>query len=176
MFDSPPTDIWMHLATEWMLQACLEQYLVFGAHGADAIDEAFAWGRRNQEADLPGSAPPIDDSEGDPFATNMDAEDLELWESIRQRMLAKVLPPLRPDGRTPDIVSHLTRLASEYPLSETEEKIESLLRNMAACTPQPILSQLEHGKLEGMSREETTEFVRSCGLDLSSFYEGILTT
>lgn len=35
---------WMELAAEWMLQAVLEQYRIFGAEGADVIEEAFAWG------------------------------------------------------------------------------------------------------------------------------------
>ena len=35
---------WMELAAEWMLQAVLEQYRIYGAEGADVIEEAFAWG------------------------------------------------------------------------------------------------------------------------------------
>ena len=35
---------WMELAAEWMLQAVLEQYRIFGAEGTDVIEEAFAWG------------------------------------------------------------------------------------------------------------------------------------
>lgn len=35
---------WMEVAVEYMLQAALEQYLVLGVDGSDAVSESFAWG------------------------------------------------------------------------------------------------------------------------------------
>ena len=38
------TDVWMHLAGGYMVQAVAEQYLLYGSRRADVLQEAFAWG------------------------------------------------------------------------------------------------------------------------------------
>lgn len=38
------TDVWMHLAAGYMVQAVAEQYLVFGCKRQEVLQEAFAWG------------------------------------------------------------------------------------------------------------------------------------
>ena len=38
------TDVWMHLAAGYMVQAVAEQYLVYGSHRSSVLEEAFAWG------------------------------------------------------------------------------------------------------------------------------------
>lgn len=65
---------WMRMAGEFMLQATLEQYLVRGATGKDAVEEAFAWGF---------TAPKVDpmDMDDDDELTEKDAETNKLFQA-----------------------------------------------------------------------------------------------
>ena len=38
------TNVWMHLAAGYMVQAVAEQYLVYGSRSSSVFQEAFAWG------------------------------------------------------------------------------------------------------------------------------------
>lgn len=167
LFDKQANESWMQLAAELMLQSCLEQYLFFGASGSDAIDEAFAWGFRTD------SQRGVDQSEvadEDPFGY-VDADDQDLasdWEDIRREALASLFPSKNEDGSQPDIPAHLGILTAKYPRFQTEQTVRSFLRGISTAISSPVLTQLQDGQLEGMSKGETKALIRECGIDLDS--------
>lgn len=179
MFSCPPTDTWMRLAAAWMLQACLEQYLIWGASGSDAIDEAFAWGPKRPEdfqeegEDMTGEAPKIHDRRRDenPFCLDMDGEDAELWKDIRTRALETILSAK--DQYWKDLVSHLAAVSERHPLAKTDKEIVGFLKSLAECIPEPVLVQLQKGQLRGMSKEETSAFIRQCGIDIAELFASV---
>ncbi len=88
------TPAWMVIAGELMLQASLEQYLVYGAQGPEALTEAFAWGYDALENVVDGEQGSINamfwDELGD---QNPIVGEIEAWTSLRDdHMRAVGLP------------------------------------------------------------------------------------
>jgi hypothetical protein len=170
----------MELAAQFMLQASLEQYLVRGASGSDAIDEAFAWGYRaaplttndgqgrgDDEVDSTGLALPQSDGSVDStdevarmFADEDDSSrEVCDWSDVKSSFISQ-LAHTNGEFLTP----HLESVADRYPIDAFEEKVLQLLAGLAASLPSPILTQLERGTLDGMSVAETEAFLGECGL------------
>lgn len=82
----------MSLAAEYLTQAALEQYLVYGAKGPDALREAFAWGFNSQ---LGGSAD-TDDGRVNAMFFGDGKDVIREWEEIRQRSFREVISPHYP--------------------------------------------------------------------------------
>lgn len=164
----------MELAAQFMLQASLEQYLVFGAVGCDAIDETFAWGYKplnihdenimSDQIDTGDESPADSLDEVDRMFQDEDDATREVpdWDEIKSAYLAEFA-----DSSDGSLHHHLLRVANLYPIKEFEETILELLVGLAASLPAPVLAQLEKGSLNGMSTVETQKFLRSCGLDKS---------
>ncbi|CAK4034588.1 Hypothetical predicted protein [Lecanosticta acicola] len=151
----------MELIANLMLQACLEQYLIFGASGSDAMDEAFAWGYKSTD----GEEEEQDGELKELFrGSEEEEEEVQGWKETRERALQQLL------GGDDDTPQRLSRLASAHPLAETLHTVTDYLESLAAVTPRPVLAQLEGGKMDGMSEAETREFLRDCGLDVADFY------
>ena len=159
----------MDLAARFMLQACLEQYLIFGADGSDAIDEAFAWGyKRPQGADEPAAQGSVD-SQGvedvsDETIRMFQAEDdlqeeIPDWRDLKAKYIA-----LLADETGRNLQDHIEQVAKDQPIARFESTILQLLAELAASLPRPVLAQLERGNLDGMGVKETKAFLRSCGL------------
>ena len=167
---------WMHLATELMLQACLEQYLVFGASGCDSIDEAFAWGYKPNITDQANTqATKMDHQINSMFEDIHYATEVGGWSKLRDAVLEQLF--LEGSARNSQesysdmLVEHLYALASEMPMKNTERKTRAYIISLSQCIPEPLLVQLEKGKLDGMSEGETTQFVKDCGLDLKKLFK-----
>lgn len=177
LFDSSVNDGWMALATEWMLQACMEQYLVFGASGSDALDEAFAWGHKEHGAEDEG---PDELCEG---MFEDEGAEVEGWAMRKTTALEKLFPQegavdgtmtLAKDGEAEarsreaagetHLVSHLTSIAARHPVLEFEKSVLSFLEALSRSIPAPVLEQVERGQLDGMSEEQTQAFLKECGL------------
>jgi hypothetical protein len=161
----------MELAAQFMLQACLEQYLVCGATGSDAIDEAFAWGHKPPQSTNghnPDSASTSSvNSAGPPNETDRmfqdeddHSQEIADWNEIKASHIAELA---HSDAGT--LRQHLEEVADGYPIDVFEETILQLLAGLAASLPTPVLSQLEAGTLEGMSSAETQSFLQEYGLD-----------
>ena len=81
------TYLWMRLAARYMAEAVLEQYLIYGAHGSDIIQEAFAYGFDPES---------ISASDSEELAiTNLfwggeDGREVQGWEEIRDEHLKAV--------------------------------------------------------------------------------------
>jgi len=79
------TRMWMSLAARYMTQSALEQYLVYGEKGSEALMEAFAWGFDAELVAEEGT----DEWETNAMFWDEDAE-LEGWEDIRNAHLRAV--------------------------------------------------------------------------------------
>ncbi|EME77826.1 uncharacterized protein MYCFIDRAFT_79086 [Pseudocercospora fijiensis CIRAD86] len=166
------TPQWMQLAADWMMHACLEQYLICGQEGSDAIDEAFAWGFH--ERDMIADETNIRVSD-DPFDSEHDELDVQRWESIRRHALAKLFPAVdKNEQRDCCLVWHLGAVNVTNPVASLHANINKFLRDLAEAIEKPVLAQLETGQLDGMSKEETRNFLRECGLDVEKFYKTAL--
>ncbi|TKA69384.1 hypothetical protein B0A55_08681 [Friedmanniomyces simplex] len=195
MNESGLTETWMQMAAEFMLQAVLEQYLVFDAQGRGIAEEAFAWGLRGEGG---GERMQVDDEEvdevNDMFTDAVYETEVEGWADMKRAYLAEVSPsaeeqltksskdtysiPSSDDGATAkppifDFVSRLEMAATKHPVPAFEAKILGFLEALSQSIPAPVLVQLEKGQLDGMSREETQAFVRSCGLSLARLFTEI---
>ncbi|KAK1809332.1 hypothetical protein LTR12_016302 [Friedmanniomyces endolithicus] len=178
------TGAWMQMAAEFMLQAVLEQYLVFGARGSEVIEEAFAWGLRaadGQRMEVDGEAV---DEVNDMFTDAVYETEVEGWADVKKAYLAELLPPAdgaqaksskdayslpsSDDGTdvtspASDFVSRLEMAAEKHPIATFETHILGFLDALAQSIPEPVLVQLEKGQLDGMSEEDTQDFLRNCG-------------
>jgi hypothetical protein len=190
--DSPVTAQWMKLFNEVALQSCLEQYLVFGASGTDCIDEAFAWvvceddvrhtELAGQEEDESHSAVEIEamlrTAEESPDEDD-DGNLIPKWSSILSTTIDRLFPTIdleRVKARGNDNIlhNHLHALSLRLPLADTDERIRTFIAALATCgdgdqsslLPRPVLAQLERGRLEGMTEEDTLEFLEeTCGIN-----------
>jgi hypothetical protein len=160
----------MDLAARFMLQACLEQYLIFGFDGSDAIDEAFAWGYKRPHA-ATESEDQVDsvNSQGvedvsDETIRMFQAEDGVQEENPDWRDLKAEYIALLADETPGALQDHLEQIAKDQPVVKFENTVLQLLAGLAASLPLPVLAQLERGSLEGMGSKETKAFLRSCGL------------
>lgn len=130
------------VAVVLMLQAAIEQILVHGRRALEVVNEAFAWNwSENSEAEPEGS------------------EHAD-WDTLKYSMKTSI------SQASSDVssVHGFNRLLHEYPLftfeGSTLEALESLANTLAA----PVLVQLERGKLEGLTEDETAEFEELVGI------------
>lgn len=97
------SDEWMELAAEYMQQAALEQYLIYGAQGPGPLREAFAWG---YDEDFQGADDSPEAMVNDMF--HGDGKDvIEAWDSLRTRTFQTVVqstPHSIPDTISPPII------------------------------------------------------------------------
>ncbi|SMY28894.1 unnamed protein product [Zymoseptoria tritici ST99CH_1A5] len=158
---------WCDLAVGWMLQACLEQYLIYRANGKEILDEAFAWGFN------PGAEGGIDGDEGDKvndmFKDDESEQEIPGWKEMRQRALEKLCPKVGWNGKNSELVGCLLDAAEENPMRRTEERILEYFKGLSRSIPEPVLVQLEKGQLQGMTEMQTREFMRNCGLSEEEF-------
>lgn len=153
---------WMQFVGEWMLQACLEQYLVYGASGTDAIDEAFAWGYRQENVE--DDRHEQDRQTSEIFCDSETGTEMKRWQTLKEEMLEELF--LAADG-TKDLVAGLLELQDVYPTATLEQTALGLLEALSQSVPEPVLTQLEKGELKGMSKEETKAFLTGCGIAMS---------
>lgn len=131
--------------SEFMLQASLEQFYIYGNTKTALVDEAFAWDRVD-------SVGPSFEEDGQ---TEMDTR-------VPTDQKARFKDILLPDGRL-SWNWHLRGIAQEFPLLRFEDATLHMLERLLNLLDKPILTQLEEGKLEGLSESETTEFKERVG-------------
>lgn len=96
---------WMELAAEYMLQAALEQYCLYGAEGVRALQECFAWGYNPSLANV---------ADREVFTVNAmfrdDSEETQrAWEATQKRYLQTVrTSPHVPTRPRPTHADHVT--------------------------------------------------------------------
>lgn len=184
MNESNLTELWMELACEFMLQACLEQYLVLGTHGTDAVDEAFAWGYQRANSDHRDSEAGQNEDKDDGDEVNEMFEDqdytteVEDWSDTMTTYISQLFPPGSKsegsifsvpssddeDSGTIGLVPHLEAVATQYPIAAFEMSLLSFLEALSKSISEPVLHQLEIGKLAGMTEQQTSDFLADCGI------------
>ena len=191
MNDSNLTDRWMQLACSFMLQACLEKYLVFGAKGVYAIDEAFSWGYKEHEHDEidvdvgHGMTSGIDSEVNAMFEDEEYATQVEGWDDIKAAYITLLFSPRSENGSSSqnlpstsaegakrmEPISHLETVAAKYPIASFEASLLKFLEALSNSISEPVLAQLENGKLHGMTEQQTQKFLLDCGVDTGNFFE-----
>ena len=53
--------------------------------------------------------------------------------------------------------------------STIDKSVMTFLKDVSQGVPTPVLLQLEQGRLDGMSEEETRKFIHDCGVGVASF-------
>lgn len=160
------TPRWMHLACDFMLQACLEQYLVRGAVGSDVLDQAFAWGYLEDSQDDELTAKAQRGAEvNEMFEDDDYATEVEGWQTLKLEYVRELVdvPDRGSDGEL-DVVSQLESTAVRHPIAAFEASILKFLDALSVSISQPVLTQLEKGQLDGMSEDETKAFLVHCGV------------
>jgi hypothetical protein len=167
---------WFELAGEFMLQAALEQYLVYKGEGIETALDCFAWGWQKSSGKRKrisaNEYPHITTEELDGVEkemrrvcnmfVNQDTQtEVQAWSGIRSKYVDFVRP--QEDMR---LVRQFELVAATNPICDFELKIVDFLEALTTAQPKPLLIQLEGGQIDGMTREETAELMERCGLEL----------
>ena len=182
IMDSNLTEQLMELVCEFMTQACLEQYLVYGAHGTDAIDEAFAWGYKPTDdehvnSDIHSDGTRTGKEINDMFEDEDYYVEVADWADMKQNQQTQLAPHVEDrasnalEGEDRSIATHLEQVALDHPIEGFETSILGFLEAMSISIPEPVLIQLENGQMDGMSVEETKSFLADCGVATARFFE-----
>ncbi|KAI9798561.1 MAG: hypothetical protein M1833_004698 [Piccolia ochrophora] len=145
---------WVDTAAGFILQAVLEQYLIYGNKGAGPLREAFAWGFNAQ-----GQPDHNDDEKVNAMFRCDEEATYPIWGEIKADRLKALLP--RPQI---EASIHLEGLATRFPMKEFSRKLLGYLADLSRLPARPALVQLESGKLDGLSREETKALRERVGL------------
>ncbi len=146
----------MRLAARYMAHAFAEQYLVYNSQRPEdqVLHEAFAY---------PFDAESYPEEGSDEWAVNAmfygEDDVVEGWEDIRQEHMRALKP-----GPGVSLHEHLKALvAHNLPLSTFEDTVMTFLERLLSAYPKPSLVQLEAGKVDGLSEEQTRTLQRKVG-------------
>ncbi|KAL2001251.1 hypothetical protein VTN02DRAFT_1982 [Thermoascus thermophilus] len=154
----------MDLAAQFMMQACLEQYHIFGNLSPEIINEAFAWGPKGiddaisetnsskRQSTLPHADPEVH------FTSSADAVNVSSWWKKR----AEYMDRLQPESGVSHHI-HLENLSNAFPIFQFEGMIIDFLTHLIESLEVPVLLQLERGQLGGLSRTESENLKKRVG-------------
>ncbi|EFR02771.1 hypothetical protein MGYG_05770 [Nannizzia gypsea CBS 118893] len=120
------------IAVFFMLHAAIEQGLLYGRTGRAVIDEAFAWGNKDDD---------------------------HSWVETRDKHRQSLCPTNDEDVEE-DYGEQLKRIIYEHPPFEFEGEVLNLIKLLQQTWDTPILNQLEQGKLFSLDEDEVTAFKR----------------
>ncbi|KAF2011762.1 hypothetical protein BU24DRAFT_436112 [Aaosphaeria arxii CBS 175.79] len=138
-----PTQEWLHLAVEFMLQSVVEEYLLNGAFGNDPFNTIFAFGcPRLGAADGQGSDIQAMRSlfcdESDP------TKQVHGWAKLRREYINELLP--RPDT-SESFLQAMQRAQSQHPYQRFEDQLLDFLKHLHDGLVKPDLVQVEEGRI-----------------------------
>ncbi|EEQ91374.1 uncharacterized protein BDCG_06494 [Blastomyces dermatitidis ER-3] len=145
-----PDVSWMELPVRFMLFAAIEEILLQGKSITEAANEAFAW-------DYPYKFEGDDDDEN--FAQDYKAQ-VAQWESVRESVKASLLGADGDKGWE----SRIGEILEKCPFIRFEEYVMEWLAALLKFQNMPILVQLEDGKLEGLTLQETAALMDRVGI------------
>lgn len=171
----------LDLAAEFMVQSVLEQYMVYGAVGTEKLNETFSW--REEHLEVCSSHLQFNDvaTNRTPFHIDRDHKSSHLdsvprniiWASAAQTVslreerseylvsfltIHQITPP---NGVS--LVDHLENLAAKNPITDFEDKLLEFLETLQYSQAMPILSQVERGKVDGLTVADTEALKRRIG-------------
>lgn len=151
------------LLAEFMLQACLEQYRFYGAHGLDSVDEAFAWGAMDEGQRDGGEH---EEDVAKLFTNSADAQ----WLEIRAKAIERLLQPLQNGNSahirqsTSSMADHFETLANATPMLSFERLIMTYLVDLCEAIMIPRLKQIENGRILGVTKAQSDLILRDAEL------------
>lgn len=176
MSESDITTLWMDLAARFMAQAALEQYVGYGAKEPDVLLDAFAWGYDASSAASEGS----DDWEVN-IMFSVEEGEVPEWARIRKHYIGMVRTLINPSHlrQKTHLLDHQLLPPADMPLHTHFQKLldgdlsPSVFQNLIAQfldrlldhQPEPLLVQLEKGRVEGLSGAQTQRLKRSVGFE-----------
>jgi hypothetical protein len=167
---------WMELAAQFMLQAALESCLMPGGatNGENPLAVSFAWGwipprfwddvgssdESGVEAEMLINSMFVDDNKNSP-------RENRIWQKIRLRYMSLFRIP-QPEGHLDRHVlsTHLMNIAKHHPLQDFEKKVVAFSKSIWEICRTPLLTQIEGGAVEGMTKSEFEDFKKRAFLPL----------
>ncbi|KAI9666644.1 MAG: hypothetical protein M1821_004580 [Bathelium mastoideum] len=160
----------LELAAEFMLQAALEQFLIYGNNSARTLRDCFSYRwdpdgiQEFRAAFLQRYASSLDKEElqdiadeteliNDFFYEELDHE-VPGWKQVREKFMGFLKPE---KGMAAN--SQMELAASQHSIFRFEGKILSLLQNMLWSSPMPFFIQVENKQVEGLSEEASAKLL-----------------
>ncbi|KAE9970441.1 hypothetical protein BLS_004902 [Venturia inaequalis] len=145
------TTQWMHLAGQFMLQAALEQCLLYGQCPTERLREIFSWGWKEDISTSWQDEQSVNDMffDMDQYDEDGSRREVKGWREIKTGYF-KMLKPT--DGIDP--LRHLKRVQGRYPLHDFESSLLLFLEALQLEQEEPFLTQLEKNNVPGMSPKE----------------------
>ena len=180
------TAIWLQLAADFMLQAAMEGVLTspIGSHGPKINHETllacFGWGL---PIDMSNFVRSMDDEDPDLMATETAIHQMLLssttnktsettsWESGRTGPISALMEYIHPEDEEAEGADwdidyrryHFVDLRERHSIQEFEIQVLDYIKNLqlvwAQLNDEPILLQIEQGRLEGLDEEEFRAFM-----------------
>ena len=122
---------WMKLAAEWMLQASLEQYLVYGAKGEERATEAFAWGMLKNCEGIHSEDVRVNML----FTDSETGKEIRGWSDLLGRFALEVSLRHLPEDDELKQYERLWRVYDSWPPDRFEEKVLQFLDNVRQAKP-----------------------------------------
>ncbi|KIW28333.1 uncharacterized protein PV07_08006 [Cladophialophora immunda] len=183
-----PSDIWMDVACEFMLQAGLESLRLRGQNGTveclPKLEDRFAWGYNfNLDESLNGDAPhtpptPHHNDETAEMVNNLfrlrQDEDIGLehpdWTQLRIDTLHEF--SVAADASAQSQSRRLEHLADKYPRADFQQRLAGLVQDMwnlscrAEVLGKPVLVEIEEGHVKSLGLEgaDFDQFAARVGL------------
>ncbi|TID14252.1 hypothetical protein E2P81_ATG09130 [Venturia nashicola] len=145
------TTQWMHLAGQFMLQAALEQCLLYGQCPEEKLREIFSWGWKEDISTSWQDEQSVNDMffDMDQYDEDGSRREVKGWREIKMSYFQMLKPT---DGVDP--VRHLRRVQGCYPLHDFENSLLLFLEALQLEQEEPSLTQLENNNVPGMTSEE----------------------
>jgi hypothetical protein len=161
------TKQWMHLAGQFMLQAALEQCLLYGQCPTEKLREIFSWGWKENISTSWQDEQSVNDMffDMDQYDEDSSMREIKGWKEIKMTYFKMVsisspgiITTLMQEQLKPtdgiDTVRHLRRLQGRFPLRDFENSLLLFLEALQLEQEEPFLVQLEHNSVPGMSSKE----------------------
>jgi hypothetical protein len=180
------SEMWLELANDFMLQAAIEVGLTgpSSSHGPKIEHEAllacFGWGLAT------GSTNAASGDDGDCHSSEDAINEMLLpktneasssWIERRRQTISEFMKHIQPEGEEAqgaymhrdDMRYHFSTLLADHPTDKFEVKMLDYIRNLqmvwTQLTEEPILIQIEQGKLKGLDEDEFQAFMDRVGSD-----------
>ncbi|KAF1956581.1 hypothetical protein CC80DRAFT_61017 [Byssothecium circinans] len=141
--DWEPSDGWMDLAGQFMLQAVIEEYLFNGAYGEEPFNTIFAFGcpstpRTPEDGTDIQAMRMLFCAEGNP------REQIAGWSDIKQRYINELLPK---QGQPTSYLRSIEGARDRFAYNEFEANLLSFLKHLHEGLAKPDLIQVEEGRI-----------------------------
>ncbi|KAL8642949.1 MAG: hypothetical protein Q9228_000438 [Teloschistes exilis] len=154
--ESSITELWMRLAAGYMAQAYTEQVLACQGDRLGLLEGLFNW-EMNAESSRRSKEGSDDLHIAQMF--NADEHVLQRWNDMKEEHIEALRPP---EGVS--LTAHLESMVSDrFPVRTFKDKVSEFLKGLLSAHPEPLLSQVERGRIEDLSTTSTAVLKRRAG-------------